>query len=60
MTKKFLTIVQVKSAIRRTQDQVDTLRGLGLTRLHNPRQIEDNPSVRGMIAKVAHLIQVTE
>jgi large subunit ribosomal protein L30 len=39
---------------------VDTLRGLGLTRLHNPRQIEDNPSVRGMIAKVAHLIQVTE
>ncbi len=60
MTKKMITVVQVKSAIRRTQDQTDTLKGLGLTRLHRPRQIEDNPSVRGMIAKVAHLIQVTE
>jgi large subunit ribosomal protein L30 len=60
MTKKMITVVQRKSAIRRTEDQNQTLRGLGLTRLHKPNQIEDNPSVRGMIAKVAHLIEVVE
>ena len=60
MSKKMLTVVQVKSAARRTKDQSDTLRGLGVRRLHAPVQVEDNPSVRGMIKKVAHLIQVTE
>ena len=60
MVKKMLTLVQVKSAARRTKDQGDTLRGLGLRKLHSPVMVEDNPSVRGMIKKIAHLIQVTE
>jgi len=60
MTKKTVTVVQVKSAIRRTGDQGATLRGLGITRMNKPSTVEDTPSTRGMIAKVAHLIKVVQ
>ncbi|QYE34919.1 MULTISPECIES: 50S ribosomal protein L30 [Sphingosinicellaceae] len=51
-------ITQVGSHIRRQPDQQATLIGLGLNKMHRSRELEDTPSVRGMIKKVAHLIKV--
>lgn len=59
-TAKTVTVRQVKSAIRRPADQQQTLNGLGLTRMGRIRVLEDTPSVRGMIAKVHHLIEVVK
>jgi len=56
--KKTVVITQVGSPIGRRHDQRETLVGLGLNKLHRTRELEDTPSVRGMIAKVAHLIRV--
>jgi large subunit ribosomal protein L30 len=53
-----VTIKQIGSPIRRKSDQRATLVGLGLNRLGRERTLEDTPSVRGMIAKVAHLVEV--
>ena len=53
-----LTVVQTGSPIRRTKDQRATLRGLGLDRIGRQSVLEDTPSVRGMIAKVAHMVEV--
>lgn len=53
-----LRVKRVRSAIRRPQEQKDTLRALGLTRMNKLRELPDNPSVRGMVAKVAHLLKV--
>jgi len=60
MAKKNETIkvTQIGSAIGRPKDQLATLKGLGLGKLHRTRELEDTPSVRGMIAKVAHLVRV--
>jgi large subunit ribosomal protein L30 len=60
MAKKTLRIKQVASAIRREASQGETLRGLGLRRLHHVVELEDTPAVRGMIRKVAHMIEVQE
>lgn len=57
---KTLKVRQVGSPIRRKDDQRATLRGLGLNRLGRERVLEDTPSVRGMIAKVAHMVVVVE
>jgi large subunit ribosomal protein L30 len=57
---KTVTVEQVKSANRRPPDQAQTLIGLGLNKLHRTRTLEDTPSVRGMIAKVAHLLRIVE
>ena len=57
---KTLTVRQVKSQARRPYTQDATLRGLGLGKIGRSKQLEDTPSVRGMIRKVAHLIEVTE
>jgi large subunit ribosomal protein L30 len=53
-----ITVVQTGSPIRRTRDQRATLKGLGLDRIGRRAVLEDTPSVRGMIAKVAHMVQV--
>ena len=53
-----VTVKQIGSPIRRKSDQRATLVGLGLNRLGRERTLEDTPSVRGMIAKVAHLVEV--
>jgi large subunit ribosomal protein L30 len=55
-----LTVVQTGSPIRRTKDQRATLRGLGLDRIGRRAELEDTPSIRGMIAKVAHMVRVEE
>lgn len=53
-------VTQVKSPIARRHDQRETLVGLGLNKLHRTRELEDTPSVRGMINKVRHLLRVEE
>ena len=57
---KTLTVTQLGSPIGRRFDQEATLVGLGLNKRHRTRVLEDTPSVRGMIAKVAHLVEVKE
>lgn len=52
-----LQVVLLKSGIGRIQRQRDTLRGLGLTRLHQTRILQDTPAIRGMIQKVCHLVE---
>ncbi len=58
--KKTVTVKQIRSAIRRPKDQGQTLVGLGLNKIGRVRELEDTPSVRGMINKVAHLVEVME
>jgi large subunit ribosomal protein L30 len=53
-----IIVKQVGSPIRREKDQRATLKGLGLNKLHRVSELEDTPSVRGMIAKVAHMVTV--
>ncbi len=60
MAKKTVKVTQIGSPIGRTADQQATLIGLGLNKLHRTRELEDTPSVRGMINKVRHLLRVDE
>ncbi len=55
-----ITVEQIGSPIRRPSEQRATLIGLGLNKLHRVRTLEDTPSVRGMIAKVSHLVRVVD
>ena len=55
-----VTVTQIGSPIGRQQYQRQTLVGLGLNKMHRTRTLEDTPAVRGMIAKVSHLVQVEE
>jgi len=57
---KTITVEQTGSPIRRSADQRATLVGLGLNKLHRRRTLQDTPAVRGMIAKVAHLVRVVD
>ncbi len=57
---KTLIVRQTGSPIRRPQDQHATLKGLGLGRIGRQRELEDTPAVRGMIAKVAHMVEIVE
>ena len=53
-----LRVTQVRSVIDRPRDQKATVRALGLRRIRHSVVKEDRPDVRGMIAKVAHLVKV--
>lgn len=55
---KMVKVTQIGSPIRRTQDQRATLIGLGLNKMNKSRDLQDTPSVRGMIAKVQHMVKV--
>ena len=55
-----VTVRQTGSPIRRTKDQRATLVGLKLNRMGRVATLEDTPSVRGMIAKVKHLLEIVE
>jgi len=57
---KTLIIEQIGSPIRRPSDQRETLIGLGLNKMHRRREVADNPAIRGMIAKVSHLVRIVE
>jgi large subunit ribosomal protein L30 len=56
--KRRIKITQIGSPIGRPDDQRATLVGLGLNKLHRSREVEDTAAVRGMIAKVRHLVRV--
>ena len=56
--KKTIRVKQVKSPQRREASQRATLVGLGLNKISKERELEDTPSVRGMIAKVQHLVEI--
>jgi large subunit ribosomal protein L30 len=54
-----LTVTQRRSRNGSDQRQRDTLRSLGLRRIGHRVEHEDTPQIRGMIAKVAHLVEVS-
>ena len=56
--KKTLTVQLVKSVAGTREDHRATVRGLGLRKVNSQRTLEDTPSVRGMINKVAYLVKV--
>jgi len=57
---KTVTVRQTGSPIRRKSDQRATLIGLGLNRVGRVSTLNDTPSIRGMIAKVAHMVAVVD
>jgi large subunit ribosomal protein L30 len=57
---KTVRVTQVGSPIGRPDDQRATLIGLGLNKMHRTNELEDTPSVRGMIDKVKHLVRVED
>lgn len=59
MAKK-LVVKQIKSVIGRPETQRRTLVALGLGRIGKTAELDDNASIRGMIAKVSHLVSVVE
>lgn len=59
-TKKTIKVTRTGSTIGRPSIQEKNLRGLGLTKTGHTVELQDTPSVRGMIRKVAHLVKVEE
>jgi large subunit ribosomal protein L30 len=59
-TKKTVRLTQIASGNGRKPGQQATLVGLGLNKINRTSELEDTPSVRGMIRKVAHLVKVGE
>jgi len=57
-SKKTITIKLVKGTIACNPKQRATINGLGLRRREQVRTLENTPSVRGMIKKVLHLVEV--
>ena len=57
---KTIVVKQVGSPIRRPAIQRETLKGLGLNKMHRVRELEDTPAVRGMVKKIPHLVQIIE
>lgn len=58
MSKKTVKVTLVRSPIGCKADHRATVRGLGLTRMNQSRELEDTPAVRGMITKVQYLVRV--
>jgi large subunit ribosomal protein L30 len=55
-----LKVTQIRSGIGNKQNQRDTLRSLGLKRVHDVVVKEDRPEIRGMVRTVTHLVRVEE
>lgn len=55
-----LKVTLVRSAVGYNKTQAETVRGLGLRRLHHSVEVVDHPAMRGMIHKVRHLVTVEE
>ena len=58
--KKTIVVKQIRSAARRPAVQTATLKGLGLNKMNRTRELEDTPSVRGMVNAVSHLVKIIE
>ncbi len=59
-TSKRIKVTQIRSAIGTKPNQRQTLRSLGLKRIHDSVVQEDRPEIRGMVATVPHLVRVEE
>ena len=59
-TQSTITVEQFGSGFGRPQDQRATLKGLGLNKIGRRASVKDTPAIRGMIAKVAHLVRVVD
>ena len=57
---KTIVVKQIGSPIRRPAKQRQTLIGLGLNKMHRTRELEDTPSLRGMVNKISHMVQIIE
>lgn len=57
---KTIVVKQIGSPIRRPKDQLATLKGLGLNKMHKTRELEDTPSIRGMVNKISHMVVIIE
>ncbi len=57
---KMIKVRQVRSAIGRPRGQREVLRSLGLRRIRHTVEREDSPAVRGMVAKIPHLVEIVE
>jgi large subunit ribosomal protein L30 len=57
---KMITVEQIGSPIRRPYTQRATLIGLGLNKMHKRRTLIDSPQVRGMVAKISHLVRIVD
>ncbi len=55
-----IVVKQVRSVIGRPEAQRKVIAALGLGRIGKKREIEDSPAVRGMVAKVSHLVEIVE
>lgn len=55
-----ITVKQIGSPIRRPASQRETLKGLGLNKMHKTRVLEDTPAIRGMVNSIPHLVQIIE
>jgi large subunit ribosomal protein L30 len=58
--RKTIVVEQIGSPIRRPAIQRATLIGLGLNKMHKRRTLVDSPQVRGMVAKITHLVRIVE
>ncbi len=58
--RKTIVVEQIGSPIRRPAVQRATLIGLGLNKMHRRRTLVDNPQVRGMVAKISHLVRIVD
>ena len=57
---KTIVVKQIGSPIRRPAKKRATLVGLGLNKMHRTRELEDTPSIRGMVNKIPHLVEIIE
>jgi large subunit ribosomal protein L30 len=57
---KTIVVKQIGSPIRRPAIQRQQLIGLGLNKMHRTRELPDTPSIRGMVAKLPHLVEIVE
>ena len=57
---KTIVVKQIGSPIRRPAVQRATLIGLGLNKMHKTRELQDTPSIRGMVAAIPHLAMIVE
>ena len=57
---KTIVVKQIASPSRRPDVQRQTLIGLGLNKMHKTRELEDTPSVRGMVNAIPHLVRIVE
>lgn len=57
---KTIVVKQIGSPIRRPAKQRATLVGLGLNKMHKTRELEDTPSVRGMVNAISHMVEIIE